>query len=516
MKDQTENTAESLPQSDGLDLYDLCIVGGGINGAGIARDAAGQGLSVALLEQGDLAQETSSKSTKLIHGGLRYLEYFEFGLVRKALIERSYLLKIAPHIISPMSFVMPHDPSIRPAWLLRMGLWLYDILGLGAGKGAPKLARSRQLALDTHEWGESLNDKWSKGFVYSDCGVDDARLVVLNAMSAKEKGAKIITQDGCDYISAERANKLWRVRLKSGKQLKCRMLVNASGPWVRHFLGENGMVNRRNTPSVRLVQGSHIVVPKLYEGQHAYIIQKDDGRIVFAIPYYGYTAIGTTEVNLNGDPDEAVKIKQEEIEYLCELASESFKTRVKPEDVVNSWSGVRPLLEDGAKDAKSATRDYKLFRNDLEGCPVLSIFGGKITTYRHLAEDAMRVIGDTLGSEITSWTKDEVLPGGDVPKMDMFKFQQEQWKKYPWLPQGLLLRYALSYGTKMDVFLEGATGLDALGQDFGYGLYEAEVRYLMAHEWAKSSEDILWRRSKLGLVFDDASAAKLEGFMSCN
>ena len=504
-----------LPQSDGLDLYDICVVGGGINGVGIARDAAGQGLSTILLEQGDLAQETSSKSTKLIHGGLRYLEYYEFGLVRKALVERSTLWKMAPHIISPMHFVMPHDPSIRPAWLIRMGLWLYDMLGFGAGKRT--LPKSRQISLKTHEWGQALNDKWDKGFVYSDCRVDDARLVILNAMSAKEKGAEIVTQDGCDYISAERANKLWRVRLKSGRQIKCRMLVNASGPWVRHFLGENGMVNRRNTPSVRLVQGSHIVVPKLYEGQEqAYIIQNEDGRIIFAFPYYGYTGIGTTEVNLGTDPGKPAEITKEEIEYLCEIASETFKTSLCPDDVIDSWSGVRALVEDGAKDAKSVTRDYKLFRNDLDGCPVLSVFGGKITTYRHLAEDVMNKIGDTLDVDVRSWTAREVLPGGDIPNMDMDAFQREQWRKYPWLPQGLLLRYCQSYGTRMDSFLDKKTSLETLGQDLGHGLYAEEVRYLMAHEWAKSSDDVLWRRSKLGLVFDDAMTAELEKFMLNN
>ncbi len=495
--------------SDGLDVFDLCIVGGGINGAGIARDAAGQGLKVVLLERKDLGAETSSASSKLVHGGLRYLEYFEFGLVRKALKERDVLLSIAPHIIHPMRFVLPHDPSMRPVWMVRAGLWLYDHLG-----GKSVLPKSQVVDLKTDARGAALRGDWGKGFAYSDCRVDDARLVVLNAMAAREKGAVVLTQEGCDYLSPEKDKKLWRVRLDSGKQLKARMIVNASGPWVRQFLGENGLVNLRNTPSVRLVRGSHIVVPKLYDGDHAFIIQNGDGRIVFAWPYYGFTAIGTTEVNMGTDPDHAAVIDAQEKAYLCQTASRIFNTDVTEQSVVSSWSGVRALLEDGAKDAKSATRDYKLYENNLQDCPVLSVFGGKITTYRKLAEDAMAIIGKTLGFEPKSWTGGEALPGGDIEGGDMAAFVAQKWRQYSWLPQGLIMRYALAYGTRMDVLLEGRGALRDLGRDLGHGLHVAELDYLKKHEWAREADDVLWRRTKLGLVADPTMVHTVANYLN--
>lgn len=494
-------------------IYDLAIIGGGINGAGIARDAAGQGWQVALIEKDDLAAATSSASSKFIHGGLRYLEHYAFGLVHKALKEREVLMSIAPHIIQPLRFVLPHEKNMRPLWLIRCGLFLYDHLG-----GKTSLPKSKLVNLHEDSLGDGLQHHLDKGFAYSDCGVDDARLVVLNALSAQEKGADVLTYEGCDYISAESENKLWRLRLKSGKQIWAKMIVNAAGPWVRQFLGDNGLSDWRGTSKIRLVRGSHIVLPPLYEGEHAYILQNNDGRIVFAWPYHGYTAVGTTDIDMGDDPDEPVRISQEETNYLLGVVNSHFERQCSTQDIVNSWSGVRALADDKSKAAKAASRDYKLQMQYVHDLPILSIFGGKLTTYRKLAEEAVAQCAEALDYKAQEWTHEEALPGGDFEKgaKGLKAFMDAQWKRYPWLPQGLLLRYCTAYGSKMDDIIGKAHSLKDLGTDFGRGLYQKEVDYLIKTEWALESDDILWRRSKLGLLNDQELEQRLKTYLRDN
>lgn len=392
--------------------YDLCVIGGGINGAGIARDAAGRGLSVLLVEAQDLAGATSSASTKLIHGGLRYLEHFEFRLVHDALKERETLLSMAPHIIRPMRFIMPHNPDLRPVWMIRLGLFLYDHLA-----GRKKLARSKGLNLHKDPVGAPLRSNYMQGFSYADCWVEDARLVVLNAKDAEERGATILTRTACTNLETT-GDGQWAVHLQDIRTrrpycIKARQVVNAAGPWVRGFLDNSGLA-QEDTPDVRLVKGSHIVVRRFFEGDHAYILQQPDKRIVFAIPYEKhYTLIGTTDVDYEGDPSNPV-ISDEETAYLCDAVNRYFKTPVVPGDVIWSYSGVRPLIKDGHEDASSVTRDYKLVREDRFGPPLLSVFGGKITTYRVLAEEAVDMITDN-----PAWTKGAPLPGGDIENGDI-------------------------------------------------------------------------------------------------
>ncbi len=481
------------------DAVDLLIVGGGVNGAGIARDAVGRGLSVVLCEQGDLAGATSSASTKLIHGGLRYLEYYEFRLVREALQEREVLLRAAPHIIWPLRFVLPHDSSMRPAWMVRIGLFLYDYLGK-----RKLLPGSRGLDLATHPAGKPLAPGFTKAFEYSDCWVQDSRLVILNAIDARERGAEILTRTRCE--KATRVNGEWVAKLVStgtgeARTVHARALVNAAGPWVREMLTRRAGVAVEK--SIRMVKGSHIVVPKMFDGAHAYIFQNDDRRIVFAIPYEGdFTLIGTTDLDYAGDPG-AVAITPDEIAYLCRAVSRYFKKPVAPSDVVWTYSGVRPLYDDESGDASAVTRDYVLEMDTPPGqAPMLSIFGGKITTFRRLAEEATGKLLKALGKTGGSWTADFALPGGDIRNADFTAFLAGLRRSRPWLPEALALRLARAYGTRVERLLGDATGLADLGRDFGGGLFEAELDYAAREEFAVSGDDFLWRRSKLGLHLD--------------
>jgi glycerol-3-phosphate dehydrogenase len=486
-------------------VYDLLIIGGGINGAGIARDAAGRGLSVLLCEQDDLAAHTSSASTKLIHGGLRYLEHYEFGLVRKSLQEREVLLRAAPHIIRPLSFVMPHNQSLRPAWLIRAGLFLYDHLGK-----RELLPPSQSLDLRTHAAGQPLKPDLSKGFTYADAWVDDARLVVLSALDAYERGARVLPRTRC--VSARRYADMWDVTLQpagsEAVQVRCRTLVNAAGPWVMNVLRESlGMASPR---LLRLAKGSHIVVRRLFEHDHAYLLQNPDNRVLFAIPFEReFTLLGTTDVEYDGDPADA-SITGEEIDYLCKMTNRYFVRGITPADVVWSYSGVRPLLADHSADLSAVTRDYVLECDATsERAPLLSVFGGKLTTYRRLAEEALALLAHSLPHMNAAWTASAALPGGDIPNADFNLFFAEFRRSSPWLPEALARRYARAYGTRVDSLLTGARNLGELGEDFGGGLYEAEIDYLIRQEWAQTTEDILWRRTKLGLHVSRETATRL-------
>ncbi len=494
---------------------DVLIVGGGINGAGIARDAAGRGLSVVLCEKDDLAQHTSSASTKLIHGGLRYLEHYEFNLVRKALIEREVLLRAAPHIMWPMRFVMPHDRGQRPAWMIRAGLYLYDFLAkreILPGSGA--------IDLRTHAAGKPLKPEFTRGFIYSDGWVDDARLVVLNARDAADRGAEVFTHTACE--SAQRVGDRWQARLRradgSAIEVSARALVNAAGPWAAHFLKE--AVAQPTGKALRLVKGSHIVVKKMFDHPYAYIFQNPDGRIVFAIDYeQDFTLVGTTDLEYTGDTNK-VAIDQSEIDYLCRLAERYFRKPLQPSDVVWSYSGVRPLLEDDSANASEITRDYKLA---IEGdsAPLLSVFGGKITTFRKLAEEAVDMIAPKLGNTRGTWTEHACLPGGDLygSPQNRAVLEFDGWvaalqQEYAWLPPKLIARYARAYGTRTHKILEGRRSVADMGEVLAEGLYEAELDYLTKCEWATSGADILWRRSKLGLHLPAGSEQKIDQWIA--
>lgn len=476
--------------------FDLLVVGGGINGAGIARDAAGRGLSVMLCEQHDLAAHTSSASTKLIHGGLRYLEYREFGLVRKALQERETLLRAAPHIMWPLRFVMPHMPNLRPAWMIRAGLFLYDHLAR-----RELLPPSRGIDMRRHPAGAPLVDSIKRGFVYSDGWVNDARLVVLNALDAQERGATIFTRT--KLVGAVRAGGEWHAQLKraDGTQLDVRAgaIANAAGPWVGELL--HGALGREASHSVRLVKGSHIVTRRLFDHDHAYIFQNPDKRIIFAIPYeHDYTLIGTTDIEYRGDPAK-VAINGDETQYLCDSINRYFKQQITPDDVRWTYSGVRPLLEDESADNPSAvTRDYQLELDAPAGeAPLLSVFGGKITTFRKLAEEAVDQLGRALDRPEPAWTAGVPLPGGDIAQANFERFAEQFRQQHAWLPVELAHRYARAYGTRATHIVGTTRSLDDLGRTFAPGLYEAELRYLRDTEWARSAQDVLWRRSKLGL-----------------
>ncbi|KVN66883.1 glycerol-3-phosphate dehydrogenase [Burkholderia stagnalis] len=475
--------------------YDLLVVGGGINGAGIARDAAGRGLSVLLCEQDDLASHTSSASTKLIHGGLRYLEYKEFGLVRKALQERETLLRAAPHIMWPLRFVMPHMPNLRPAWLIRIGLFLYDHLAK-----RELLPGSRGIDMRRHPAGAPLIDSIKRGFVYSDGWVDDARLVVLNALDAKERGAEILTRT--KLVSAERRGDEWEARLQhadgSIHVVHARAIANAAGPWVGDVL--HGALGRGAQHSVRLVKGSHIITRRLFDHDHAYIFQNPDKRIIFAIPYErDFTLIGTTDVEYTSDPAK-VAIDGNETQYLCDSINRYFKRKIAPADVHWTYSGVRPLLEDeNAANASAVTRDYRLELDDGAGAPLLSVFGGKITTFRKLAEEAGDMLCRALGRDAAPWTAGAPLPGGDIADAKFDVFAGQFAKRHPWLPAALARRLARAYGTRAERVVGDAKSLAELGAEIAPGIHEAELRYLRDVEWATRAQDVLWRRSKLGL-----------------
>ena len=478
---------------------DVLVVGGGINGAGIARDLAGRGLSVILAEKDDLAAHTSSSSTKLIHGGLRYLEHREFSLVRKALAEREVLLRIAPHIMWPMRFVMPHEPSMRPFWMIRAGLFLYDHLAR-----REMLSGSETIDLRHHRSGHPLKPFLQRAFVYSDGWVDDARLVLLNAVDASRRGAQIMTR--CQCVQARREAGAWVVTLVAEPDpqpmtVRARLLVNAAGPWAAQFLKQNAGVSGART--LRLVKGSHIVVPRMFDHDEAYLLQAPDRRVIFVIPYEGrFTLIGTTDVEVQ-NLDKPVRIDPAEIQYLCDQVNRYFERQIVPADVVWSYSGVRPLLEDESSDASSVTRDYQL-EMDADDPALMTVWGGKITTYRKLAEEAARSICRRLGVDQADWTAAQSLPGGDLspwvdptdrPDQDIERFFERLVIEYPELPAALLRRWVRAYGSLLREFL--APG--RLGEQVTSGIYEAELRYLREQEWARSLDDVLWRRSKLGL-----------------
>ncbi len=504
---------------------DLLVVGGGINGAGIARDAAGRGLKVVLCEQHDLAAHTSSASTKLIHGGLRYLEYYEFGLVRKALAEREVLLAAAPHILWPLRFVMPHEPHLRPAWMIRIGLFLYDHLAR-----RKRLPGSRAVKLGQHASGEPLQSQFKTGFVYSDVWVDDARLVVLNAVDAAAHGATVLTRTRCTKLQrtgngtaapkgAPAVGALasrWQATLLSAdgteRTVNAGAVVNAAGPWAQRFVEQ--AFHAEPGASVRLVKGSHIVVPKLFDHDYAYIFQNSDRRIVFAIPYeQDFTLIGTTDVNYRGDPAQ-VSIDADETAYLCALATKYFKQPVSPAEVVHTYSGVRPLMGSEEEEAAGVTRDYHLVL-DAEGAPLLNVIGGKITTFRRLAEDALEKLAPFFPAATGPWTREATLPGGDVPGGDIDAWRAALRLQFPKLPPTLTDRWARCYGTRFPAAppaTEGA-GEYGLGGEVLPGLYAAEVEYLRREEWAVTAEDILWRRTKLGLHLPAGSQDVLQAWL---
>jgi len=491
-------------------VWDLLVVGGGINGAGIAADAAGRGLSVLLCEKGDLAGATSSASSKLVHGGLRYLEHFEFGLVRKALAEREVLLAKAPHIIHPLRFVLPHMNTVRPAWMIRIGLFLYDHLARH-----PRLPNSHGVNLREDPTGAPLQAALSKGFVYSDCWVDDARLVVCNAMAAAERGADIRTRT--ELVEARRHGGLWQARLHdhadgSTITVAARALVNAAGPWVESLL--HGPLALQDTEGVRLVKGSHIVAPRLFEGAHAYILQHTDRRVVFVMPFEGdFSLIGTTDVVLSGAPEEAA-IEAAETAYLCQVVNSYFKASVQPSDVVWSYTGVRPLFDDEAEDPSAVTRDYVLDLDVREGtAPLLSVFGGKITTYRQLAEEALAELKPYFPSMGTAWTEGTPLPGGDIENEDLQAFAEYLTASYPNLDPAMLAGMARRHGSLVTAIVGEARQQLVMGQDFGAGLTAREVDYMITHEWARTADDILWRRSKAGIHMSAEQRAAVAAYI---
>jgi glycerol-3-phosphate dehydrogenase len=477
-------------------VLDLLVIGGGVNGVGLAREALGRGHTAMIVERGDLAGATSSASSKLIHGGLRYLEHYEFRLVREALAEREVLLRAAPHIIWPMRFVLPHRPEMRPRWMIRAGLFLYDHLAKRVSLPACAALNPRR-----HPAGTPLRPEIAAAFVYSDAWVDDARLVVLNARDAVRRGAQIRLRTA--LVSARRAAGLWRCTLRDAagceEVVQARAIANAAGPWAGEALGLAGAKARGR---VRLIKGSHIVLPALYDGPEAFILQNDDRRVVFVIPYEGrFSLVGTTDVPFEGDAREA-RASEEEIAYLCAAVGKQFRQAPRPEAVVHSYAGVRPLYDDGAESASAVTRDYVL-EMDAPGdgaAPMLSVFGGKITTYRCLAEDAVAKLGVALGRGAgTPWTAGASLPGGEFGGLDLPRFEEESARRYPWLPRALLRRLVRSYGSELDAVLGGARRMEELGRDLGAGLSERELEWLCREEWAATAEDVLWRRSKLGL-----------------
>lgn len=484
---------------------DLLIIGGGINGCGIARDAAGRGLSVALCDMGDLASATSSWSSKLIHGGLRYLENFEFKLVHEALNEREVLMHSAPFIIHPLEFILPYEKHLRSPWMLRLGLFLYDHLGKRS-----QIPGSKKVLFNKETYGNALQDSFEFGFSYYDCQTDDSRLTLLCARDAFEHGANIMTYMACEQL--QHNSQIWTATLKDQLSdermtINAKAVINAGGPWVDHINQNIAHVTQHN--HTQLVKGSHIVVPKLYDGQHAYILQNQDGRIVFTIPYLNhFTLIGTTDVNYEGNPA-AAAITDSEVNYLCELVNSYFRQQVSAADIVWSYSGVRPLYNNHANSPSKTTRDFHLELFDKDTPPYLSIYGGKITTFRVLAEEALKKLKLFFPDMTAAWTKTAFLPGGDL-QMGWEDFLKQLTATYPWLPESQRLRYAKAYGTHIHQLIGDAKSIADLGEHFGADLYEHEVLYWIENEWAQFSEDMLWRRSKLGLAltYDQLSAVK--------
>ena len=485
-------------------VYDVVVVGGGINGVGVAVDAVGRGLSVFLCEKDDLASHTSSASSKLIHGGLRYLEHKEFRLVREALAEREILLAKAPHIIRPLRFIMPHQPHLRPAWLIRTGLFFYDHLGK-----REKLAASKHITFDAAT--SPLKAEITQGFEYSDCAVDDARLVVLNAIQAREQGAHIATQIRC--TSAYRDIGLWVIDLENTQgryTVQAKALVNAAGPWVAQFIQQN--LKQKSPYGLRLIQGSHIVVPKIYAGDKAFILQNDDHRIVFAIPYLDqYTLIGTTDHEYQGDLNK-VAITQPEMDYLLDVYNDHFKHQLGPQDILHTYSGVRSLCDDESDNPSAITRDYTLALSQEQDAPLLSVFGGKLTTYRKLAESAMTQLQPFFPTMKKPWTEKALLPGAEN-LVSVELLIQQILQAVQDVSVQLASRWAHAYGSRVWIFLNNISMLHELGQDFGHGLYAQEVDYLVNQEWAITSSDILWRRSKLGLEFTETEIQALDEYL---
>ncbi len=505
-------------KNDPVYRCDVLVVGGGINGAGIAHDLAGRGLSVVLCEKNDWGSATSSASSKLIHGGLRYLEQYEFGLVRSSLIERETLYRLAPHLIKPLRFVLPHDKSLRPKWMIRAGLFLYD--HLGGRQRHNVFEKSYMLPLTDHP----LHETYKTGFVYTDCWVDDARLVLTNVMAAHEKGAVVLSRTACRGLEADKKAGLWKATLfhkepgdARGKshEIKARCVVNAAGPWVESFLPAT-VKGFKPHYHVRLVKGSHIVVPRLYNGAHAYILQNKDGRIIFVIPYENdYTLIGTTDVAYEGDPAQ-VKITKEEISYLCDAVGRYFTTPVIPEEVVWSYSGVRPLLDDGTQNASEVTRDYKLDLAHHKSCPLLSVYGGKLTTYRKLSEQVADLLKEEIFPEAgAAWTAEAVLPGADFsPVANLETFLKTLRREYHWLSAEAAEQYVRRYGSNVREIFKNCHHENDMGAYFGAGLYANEIDYMMDFEDAQTAEDILWRRSKCGLHGDPDMFEKLERYIA--
>jgi len=491
--------------------FDLLVVGGGVNGAGVARDAAGRGLRVLLIEQAGLAHHTSSASSKLIHGGLRYLEYFELRLVREALKERERLLRIAPHLVSRARFILPHHAQQRPSWLLRAGLLAYDLLAPGSSLG-----RSRSIRLSSSPLGAPLRSGISRGFSYGDCTVDDSRLVILNAKDAAERGAQI--RIGHRLLSAARGDGKWQAQIEqvaSGERytVNARIIVNAAGPWVADVLHQR--IGVRSGPDVRLVKGSHIVVPRLYAGDQAYVLQNPDRRIVFVIPYQGeYTLIGTTDVDWSEGPGRAA-ITPEETDYLCETVNRYFRQPITPQHVVWSYAGLRPLIDSPEAAASELTRDYALELDAPAGvAPVLSVFGGKITTYRPLAERVLARLASHLPRLAPPWTGNAPLPGGDFGPEGLRGYSESAWHRWPFLWPQELRRLVHAYGTRLDRVLEGAKNRSGLGQSFGGGLTQREADYLLREEWASSSEDMYWRHTKTGLGASAGDQQRLNAYLA--
>ena len=472
-------------------VYDLLVIGGGINGTGIARDAAGRGLSTLLVERGDLAGATSSSSSKLIHGGLRYLEQYEFKLVHEALAEREILLRIAGHLVWPARFVMPHVPALRPRWMIRIGLFLYDHLARRS-----LLEGSNAVRLDRPPYASGLKPDFRHGFIYSDCRVDDARLVIANALDARQRGARVLTRTECR--SAKRDTNSWRARLSNGEDIEAKAIVNAAGPWVKQVLNER--LGQPSRDLVRLVRGSHVLVPKLYEGDHAFILQNDDRRVIFMIPYGDlHTLVGTTDVPQH--ESESAQPSFAEVDYLCRAVNRYLAKPVAPHDVVWRYAGVRPLYDDGTNDPSAVTRDYTLRVDDDAGAtPVLSIFGGKITTYRNLAQHVLERLKPYFPDLKAAWTHDAPLPGSDFGVQSRVAMRDAFFARHPQIPTPTLRAIFRRHGTRADQVV----GDGKLGEDYGAGLSERELRYFVDHEWAHSAEDILWRRTKCGLHMTQA------------
>ncbi|WEK03193.1 MAG: glycerol-3-phosphate dehydrogenase [Candidatus Devosia phytovorans] len=495
-----------MADSESVDIF---VIGGGINGASVARDAVGRGYTVALAEMNDLASGTSSAATKLVHGGLRYLEHYEFRLVHEALAEREVLWAEAPHIIKPLRFVLPHHKGLRPAFILRTGLAMYDYMG-----GRRLLPATKTLDLTKHETGKPLKPGYRLGFEYSDCWVDDARFVVLNARDAADKGAAVHVRTKVTSVRRDAGGFVVELDGEGGRQtVRARLVVNAAGPWVDHVI--TGAMGKNGAHNVRLVKGSHIVVRKLYDHDRCYIFQNADGRIIFAIPYEDdFTLIGTTDQDYEGDPKD-VKISEAETDYLLSAASEYFAKPVTKDQIHWTYSGVRPLFDDGASAAQEATRDYVLkVDGDVATGAAINVFGGKLTTSRRLAESVLEKIEGVLGKKGAAWTKTSRLPGGDFEPLAFDAEVRRLAKDYPQMPAGLIKRLLRLYGSKARVLLGDAKSTDDLGQNFGWDLYAAEVVYLVEQEWARTAEDILWRRTKLGLRVGQEDAARLTGYLN--